>query len=340
MIEVDGVYWFPEKDTGVTNIFDPFSGLNETMLARLLRDFETWQLDMRIQQLREGKMLGTSQGRSPSRERAFARRLAANPNYQKSLRVEKTKAKKEFDRIMSEARKELKGILRQYEEGKSSFAELKRDSDDWFSYLYERIYRAGRRASGVEAVVPGKAAPTKGEEDWLKSAIKEELKYWRNFIKEIKEGKVVRADELPPEILRLHPPARRYTIEERLNMYLGNMEGVFEAGRVQGLPDDRLYYWIGPKVGDKGICAGCAFIVDHQPYPKAKLPAVPRSGSTPCLNRCRHKLLVRKAEGIEVLQRERALPSKKQLTSVMQSIMNSRGRYRPKGAKEYPWVVR
>lgn len=341
MREIDNILWIPDADTGITDISDPFSGLNEQLLPRLLRDFETWQLDMRILELREGKILGTNKGHSRTRDSIFANRLKTMPNYQKSLKTEQTKGKAEYKRLAAEARRELNLLLDNYENGKISFEELQRDSTDWFKHLFTSIYTAGRRASGVEAVVPEERGdPTKGEDDWLKSAIKEELKYWNKFMQEIKNGEVVRAITLPSDVLALHPPARRYTIEERLSMYLGNMEGVFESGRVQGLPDDRLYYWIGPKVGERGICAGCAFIVDNQPYPKSKLPAVPRAGSTPCLDRCRHKILVRKAKGIEIIRRERALPSKKKLASVLESIQKSRGRYRPKDAKAYPWVVR
>lgn len=341
MREIDNTIWIPDDDDGITDINDPFSGLRENLLPRLLRDFETWQLDMRILELREGKILGSNKGHSRTRDSIFATRLKSMPNYQKSLKVEKTKGNAEFKRLIAEARRELNLLLRNYEGGKSTFAELERDSTDWFKHLFTNIYKAGRRASGVEAVVPEAAGrATSGEEAWVKSAIQEEVKFWKKFMQEIKDGAVVRAITLPSDVLRLHPPARRYTIEERMDMYIGNMEGVFEAGRVQGLPDDRLYYWVGPEVGDRGICAGCAFIVDNQPYPKSRLPAVPRSGATPCLSRCRHKLLVRKAKGNEILQRERILASKKQLTSVLESIQKSKGRYRPKGAKAYPWVVR
>jgi len=120
-------------------------------------------------------------------------------------------------------------------------------------------------------------------------------------------------------------------------MYLKGVDVAFENGRVSGLPSNLLFYWYGPKPGERGICKGCEYIVERQPYTKDNLPAVPRAGATPCLTNCRHKLVTRKASQSQVESRNAALPKKDRMVKVLSGMVKSRGRFKVKGQLANPW---
>lgn len=337
MIELDDLYWFPEKDPGITDISDPFSNLlDEVKLPRLLRDYDTWCLDIHICLLRESKAIGSSKARTGTRDSILLSRLQSSPNYKKNLRTQKSQGKREYERLEKEARMELRKMIRRYRDDAISFAELQRDTADFFEHFYGRMFEAGRKASGLDLYMPD-AKITKGEQDWLKSSVREELKYWQSFLEEIKKGEVAFRSELDPQQLRLKAPRRKYTVEERLSMYLRGLEAVFENGRVSGMPPNLLFYWFGPKPGEKGICKGCEYIVERQPFTKATLPAVPRSGATPCLSRCRHRVVVREASLTEVANRRKRLPTRETMVKQLRSIQQSKPRHKVKGKLVNPW---
>ena len=338
-VELDKIYWFFEGDPGLTDVCDPFSNLlHEDQLPRLVRDYGTWCVDMRLCELREGKMAGSSRAKTGARDNVFLSRLQDSPNYLKNLRTQATQAKKDFGRLTAEAKRELFLSVNMWREGKLSFAELQRDTANFFEGFYERVWLAGRKASGLDLYVP-EGKPTKREQEWLRSAIREELTYWQSFLKEVKKGVAPFDDQLSPDQADLSPPARKWTVEERIGMYLKGLEGVFENGRVSGMPSNLLFFWFGPKKGDPGICAGCQYIVERQPYTKANLPAVPLSGATPCLARCRHKLVVRRAKLEEVAQRNKVLPKRETMVRQLRSIMKGGPRYKVKGKLVNPWKI-
>jgi hypothetical protein len=337
VIELDNVFWIPEKDQGITEVADPFSNLvDEDNLPRLLRDYDTWCLDMRLAVLREGKTIGSSNARTGTRDNLFLSRLRSTPNYKRNLRSEKSKGKKQYERLAKEAKTQLRRMIRQYREGDKSFASLQRDSSDFFEHFYSRVWEAGRKSTGLDLFMPD-AKPTRKENEWLRSAVREELKYWQSFLEEIQKDQVLFKDEFPDDELMLKPPRRRFTVEERLNMYVEGLDGVFENGRVSGMPDDKLFYWFGPKLGDKGMCKGCTYIVERQPFTKNTLPAVPRSGATPCLMNCRHKLVVREATPKEVEKRERVLPKRSTMVAQLAKLQTGKPRHKVKGKLVNPW---
>lgn len=339
MIELDNLYWIFEDDPGITDINDPFSNLlHEERLPRLIRDYTTWCIDMRLCELREGKMAGSSRARTGARDSIFLSRLQSSPNYLKNLRTQASQAKKEFERLAKEAKRELNLSVKMYREGELSFAELQRDTANFFEGFYERVWMAGRKSSGLDLYMP-ESKPTMKEKEWLRSAIREELTYWQSFMKEMKKGDAPFDDTLSPDQKGLSPPRRKWTVEERIGMYLKGLAGVFENGRVSGMPSNLLFYWYGPKPKSPGICAGCTYIVERQPFTKSTLPAVPLSSATPCLSRCRHKLVVRKAKLEEVAKRDKVLPKKESMVRQLRSIMKGGPRFKTKGKLVNPWKI-
>jgi hypothetical protein len=337
MIELDGIYWFARNDKGISSIQETFSNLlDEVALPRLIRDYDTWSLDMHLCLLREGKAFGSSKARTGTRDSILLSRLKSSPNYQRNLETRRSQGKDAFNRLKEEARIELHGLLRRYWDAEISLADVRRDSADFFQHFYTKVWEAGRGASGLDLYMP-EALPTRAEAEWLKSAIREELTFWQSFMTEVEKGEAQFADEMDPMDLTLRPPARNYTVEERIDMYLAGLEGIYENGRVSAMPSNLLFYWFGPKPGERGICKGCTYIVERQPFTKDTLPAVPRTGSTPCLMNCRHKLVVRQASAKEVANREAALPSRETMVKQLSSLKEHTPKYKVKGKLVNPW---
>ena len=335
MIELDNALWFPDHDTGITDIKDMFSGLlSEETLPRLIRDYNTWCIDMRLCALREVKAIGSSSAQTGRRDSMFLSRLKSSPNYKRNLRTQQSQGKTQLASLTKEATRELHMMLKQYHEGSKTFSSLQKDSANFFEHFYKRVWEAGRKASGLTLYMPD-VNPTRKEVDWLQSSIREELTYWQSFMKEVKEGEVLFDDEVDTSDLK--PPRRKRTVEERIEMYFIGLDAVFENGRVGGMPNDVLFYWFGPKPGSKGICAGCSYIVERQPFTKSTLPAVPRSGATPCLSNCRHKIVVRKATLQEVDNRQRVLPTRASMVKQLNSFKSGKAKYKVKGKLINPW---
>lgn len=337
VIELDNLYWFPETDKGISDIRDPFSDLlGESLLDRLLWDYQTWCVDMRLIQLRETKAFGTNKADTSTRDSMYLSAIISSPNYKKNLRTQKSQAGKQYEMLASEALREFNLMLKQYRSGKKKFAELRRDSADYFEHFYKRVWLAGRKASGLDLYLP-EMGPTKEELKWLNSAIKEELTFWQSFMQEIENERVLFTDELSLDQIILAPPARRYTVEERLQMYLNGLQGVFESGRVSGMPSNLLFYWFGPKVGDAGMCKGCTYVVERHPFTKDNMPIIPRMGGTSCLTFCRHKIVVRQATVIQIDERNRALPTKATMVKQLAALKESKPKYKVKGKLVSPW---
>ena len=105
---------------------------------------------------------------------------------------------------------------------------------------------------------------------WILSAIKEEEKYWKGFVKDLTAGAI---------------HGKRMTPEQRVQMYVDSLDAVFDAGRVVGHPSHTIFYWIMNP--EKEHCDVCLFLQKNSPYTRVTLPGTPRDGH-PChgLSRC------------------------------------------------------
>lgn len=242
---------------------------------------------------------------------------------------EKSAAESAFRRLKDDADQTIWKLVQEWLDGKIKFPDLAtRTATAWRS-IYEQVWFAGRRSSGLHQVGTTEVADRE-EQDWFRNAVREELGYWNNFLSEMRE-------EIEPD----GTWDRKYSIRERFEMYLETLKFMYDAGRTLALPPDVLIYWAGPGVNDRNICEGCKYLVEHSPYTRETLPAVPRA-STPCLTNCRHKLLVRRATTEQVIERDRALPFRLQMVEALERIFGEKrplsrlgGKY---GAKAHnPW---
>lgn len=346
MIYEDGIFVFVEDDPGVPvgQESEPFAGLDESVFSPFLERFENWQEAVLLERLAqpgycdheheskmillgESKTFGSNNAVDATGVRIRDVEVNANtvlsPNFTQRLRNQGTVARKDFNKLTDRASNDIKDIVALWRDEQLTFRQLQVDSGQMFRSLYEQVWELGRKASAV-AFASGDPGPTPEEVRWFRTALREEMGYWQNFLLQLRdhfEGKNT---------------LRRFTPEQRIEMYVKSLEAMYDSARALALPSVLLFHWIGPKRDDPTICEGCAYIMERTPFTKFNLPAVPRAGSTPCLQNCRHKMVIRKGTPAQIARRQTALPSRETMTRRLDEITGGRKRLRtPKGkAKE------
>lgn len=156
------------------------------------------------------------------------------------------------------------GALDDYEAGSISASEMERRWQSAIRRGFSDAYGVGSAAWGQQ--------PDSGDLAWLRGAIKEEQKFARRFVRQLAEGE-----------------ASFDGAAARLAMYVDTLESVKTNAWVEKSPPGSVFHW---KLGAAEHCASCLILASASPYRKADLPAVPRSGSTPCLSRCACRLIL------------------------------------------------
>lgn len=154
---------------------------------------------------------------------------------------------------------------------------------------YDAAFDAGIASSAAGRTTKFGVGPSEADRTWVESAFTHEMRYFNKLLKDIERGSV------------------RGGLEKRLTAYAETLKHVFYAGRVMGTPTGMVIDWIAPM--DRNTCKGCEFLAKNSPYTKDTLPSTPRAGDTPCLNRCRCRLVMRdvgKEEFARVKKKQRA----------------------------------
>jgi len=211
---------------------------------------------------------------------ASAQRALAPPN----LAVEQA-AREAYAELKDQFHEELFGALRGYQAKRMTGAELQ---TTWRSSIRSAWTSAFALGNQAEGYIGGLETQ---DFSWLKGAWGEEY----GFL-----GKFVRA--LESDTLKM--PA-----DDRLGMYVETLDGIFNAGRVDALPENVKIHWRLHPADHCSTCVGMAF---GGPYGKPgssdnPLTRVPRDGSTICLTGCKCSLEVEEippeAMGSRVLQK-------------------------------------
>lgn len=237
----------------------------------------------------EGKAIGTASMKANVGERDLGMRGHHRTDIQAAIQAGSRNAPRALTIIYNEHRRELGRIVNEYIAGTLRRKDARLDAAKQMRTAYERVRVVARRASGVEALAT-ESTIFREEEKWFRSAVNEEVGYFHAFIQDIQYR-------------------RAGNIHTRVEAYVKALRFMYEAARVQAMPDNVLLYWTGPrKADDPKVCEGCEYMMERSPFPKDILPAVPRDGMTPCLTNCRHHILVRVVEDLnEVVQRRHVL---------------------------------
>jgi hypothetical protein len=189
-----------------------------------------------------------------------------------------TKMKRKFDDLVSALQRALVSTSMDYlSQRKNPRVKNKMSKTAWQTKVknslrtaYETAFELGIQSSGASKY---QVSTSSADLDFIRSAVREEMKYFNKLLDQIDQGKV------------------RGGMMNRLSAYADALKHVFYSGRIMGTPSGMVIDWIAPM--DRNTCGGCSFLYHHSPYTKATLPTTPRAGNTPCLNRCRCRLVVR-----------------------------------------------
>lgn len=178
------------------------------------------------------------------------------------------KAKKAWIRHREAMRKDFQGLARQLADGKITKNQFIARSRKLFKAGYEKAYRLGTDASGLDFVkLPSEDLA------WLKRARSSEYKFLNKFADDMIAGK------------------GSMSYEDRASMYIDSIDSTFDAGRVDAYPNEgtKIYWELSPSEN----CGDCIDLAMNSPYTPDTLPTTPRAGGTMCLSRCNCHLRIR-----------------------------------------------
>lgn len=280
-------------------------------------------VDLDLVSLDEGKSI--SAWRSSARKN-YGQKIRTNPSYRRMITKEESLATRQFQAAVREFRKDLQSQVAFYLRGTHKMSTLRRATVEGFRQIYTRAWETGRRASGILKLQKKVRPPSREEEQWFRSAVREELTFWNNFLDELGRDKEFKT--------------RAFSVPVRVDMYADTVWFMFQVARLSGLPDNVLLHWFPTQKRSGEMCPGCRFMVDHSPFPRDVMPTTPKAGDTPCLMRCVHKVVVRFVPPKQVEKRRLALPSKESMLRSLRGIMSGKvKKYKRKRNKQYnPWL--
>jgi len=266
---------------------DPFAGI-ESLLA-------------------EGKAIGSASMKANVGERDRFMRNIPTARVREAIQRSSANASRVLTRIYNSYRRSLQGVVGDLSAQTTDIREARLRSSKLIREAYERVRVVARNASGM-ARLGADTAIFREEEKWFRSAVREEVGYFHGFLDDIENN-------------------RTHRIAERVEDYTKAIRFMYEAARVQAMPDNVLLYWTGPrKRDDPKVCEGCEYLMERSPFPKDTIPAVPRDGQTPCLVNCRHRILVRVVRSMnEVVRRRVTLPRRDKMVKHLNEVKKANG---------------
>jgi hypothetical protein len=279
-----------------------------------LEHFDAW-LAEHHPELAEGKAVGTANlgGNLARRDRQLKRQSTGNVRYHVTQAARNVR--RDLSAIEGKAKRDIESTISGWIEGNVSFREVQDQTSFMWRKAYEQVHEVGRRASGVHRMHPDPKVVSE-EEKWFRSALREELRYWHLALDEWRRRRNEAARSGANAVAKVDAAGFR-----RFESYLKSLDSMYDGARALALPPGVLAYWLGPDPSDDdAVCDGCAYMVERSPFPKALLPATPRSGMTPCLHNCRHKLVLRAATSADIARRMTALPGRQTMLGDLRRI--------------------
>jgi hypothetical protein len=256
---------------------DPFAGLAAPMRLAL----------------EEGKAIGTAMLKANVGERDLSMRYLPRQQVKDALQRASQNAPAALQQVYANHRGALLGVVNGMTARRLTRDEARVRSAKLIREAYERVREIARRASAVDRLAHEGHIYAE-EEKWFRSAVREEVGYFHAFLEDVRHGRAQNATE-------------------RVEAYVKALRFMYEAARVQAMPDNVLLYWTGPRQAqDEHVCDGCEYLMERSPFTKDTLPAVPRDGMTQCLTNCRHRILVRVARDLNEVVRRRAVVGRRE----------------------------
>jgi hypothetical protein len=240
-----GMILVVEDDPGIPpgQSHDPFAGLPGPM--RLALD--------------EGKAIGTALMKANVGERDLSMRYLPRQHIKDTLQRASANAPAALAQVYTDHRGALLGVVNGFATGRIDRNEARVRSSKLIRESYEKVREIARRASAVDTLAHEGHVYAE-EEKWFRSAVREEVGYFHAFLEDVRAQ-------------------RARNIPERVEAYVKALRFMYEAARVQAMPDNVLLYWTGPRQAqDEHVCDGCEYLMERSPFTKDNIPAVPRDG--------------------------------------------------------------
>jgi hypothetical protein len=223
--------------------------------------------ELKKQQLLEAKALGTAKrgGKGAGKKRADVKSTQAGRRFRSSQRQHARSASKRLDKEVQKLQDHLKKQVRSFQNDDISFRRLEARSSIAFKSTVEAIFKLGVKAVGLVKPTGAAYGLTANEKKWIQSYLKEELGYFRKFLRQIRNNK------------------SRRDVDRRTGLYANAMRSVYEAGRVLSVGPDVLIYWV---IESSNPCDDCQLLQKHSPYTVDSLPTTPKAGQTRCRAIC------------------------------------------------------
>jgi hypothetical protein len=219
-------------------------------------------------------------------------------------------AKAALDRTKANLRYALMTLTHGYKAGRYKENQLKELARIAFDTAYTEAYGLGLQASGITRLDKQRKTATSGpafdphDKEWLKTALAHERRYWNEFVDSIITGTI-------------DAEWRRFTMAQRVEMYVRTLDHVYETARVVGHPTHSIIYWV---LNPAEHCEGCVFLAEKSPYTRETLPAVPRAGSTPCLANCKCELRIVTHANVAQWEKVKAQNNRNLLVAKLKSL--------------------
>jgi hypothetical protein len=232
----------------------------------------------------EGKTLKTL-GRNYLRDRdvqAVLTKQSFGTDYKQMRSQEMSSGVRSFQRLVANTRERSVQLWSWLSTSKITFTVFQQEMQGLIDTTYEQAYRIGAKASGSQFGVtsPEEVELSSTERDYIDSAAKEEKRYLKSFLQELKKNR----DEK--------------TFKDRFARYLQSVEGIYRAGLINNSHPYSKILW----VANPGCCPDCLLAARLSPYTKFNIPWQPKSGFSRCLNNCKCRLIFKDATPEEVIQ--------------------------------------
>ena len=262
------------------------------------------RLLLRLGKLEESKHIQTYRGPTTFKDQIAQMHSAMLPNVAQMQRLAHQSAKTRLNTQVKNFGNLTLSRFRQIARGEFSAELALRDVKEEFRQLYHEAFALGM--SGSTAGLHSTSELISLEDRrWVDSSFNHEMRFFNRFI-----GQVVNRELSPGQI------------DNRVQMYLNAVRGVYEAGRVVGTHPNSLIYWVyNPEAHH---CMSCLYLRDHSPFTKKTIPKTPQAGATECLSNCKCHLRIQISDPEIVKQVESRSTSKAAHISCLNQLKRRR----------------
>lgn len=248
-------------------------GISETITPFVITELK--------RRLEEGKAFSSAKprGKGSNVKRRDIKNLQSSSKFRASQRQHARVSGKRLEKEVKDFAKHIEKQIKYYQNEELSFTRLDSRCSIALKATVEEVFKLGMRSVGLVKAAGSSYDLTDNEKKWLKSYVREEMKYFRKFLRQVRDK-----------------PGRK-DIKRRVGLYASSLKSVYEAGRVLSVGPEVLIYWT---LESSNPCPDCILLSKHNPYTPSSLPTTPKAGATRCLSHCYCTLRIEKASAYQV----------------------------------------